>query len=156
MTQWDRKRYWTEHDNPDRLIVAGWSRAILAALATLAVVALVLIGTWWFRVSTSDVRGQGNAERTKNAASNRIAAQERFESLYAEIKATDAKLDVLAADKSANAQTRLTGTKTYCLSVIADYDALARKYRSQDFRSVDLPAQIDTNNPATDCKETQK
>lgn len=129
--------------------------------ALLILLLIVLLGTgWWvFRVATSDVKGQGDALIRKNSATNRIGAQQRFEELYADILASDRRIDTLAADAAANpdsqvAQTNLTGSITYCQDVVADYNALARSYTAQDFRAYDLPAQIDNLNPATDCKES--
>lgn len=150
---------WYEDDNPDRVARAVGGRT--AAWIIAAVVFFALLGAigWGVKVATSDVKGQGDAVREKNSAPNRIAAQERFESLYAEIKASDQRLDALAADKKAAptdraASIRYTGAVAYCLSVVNDYNAEARKYRSQDFRSVDLPSEIDQTDPAFDCKET--
>lgn len=129
-----------------------------AAVGGLVLIAAIAIGFWAFRVATSDVKGSGDAEIRKNSATNRIAAQERFEQLHAEIIASDQRIDVLAdavkADPSYTNQTNLTGATTFCLSVVADYNAEARKFTAQEFRAADLPAQIDAIDPATDCKGT--
>jgi hypothetical protein len=150
---------WYDSDNPDRV-----ARGLGARLGIWIVVALVFFAViggaaWGVKVALSDTKGRGDSVRIKNSAPNRIAAQERFEQLYAEIQRSDASLDVLAPAAKAGGQaerTQFTGAVTYCLSVVADYNAEARKYRSQDFRAIDLPAQIDTTNPAFDCKESAR
>lgn len=117
-------------------------------------VILIAVGIWGIKVAVSDVRGRGNSIITKNSAPNRIASQERFEKLYAEIRATDQKINVISGQKGMQEwETNYNGLVSYCLGVVADYNALARSYRSEDFRSTDLPYQIDTNNTYTDCKE---
>lgn len=148
---------WYESTDPVRITRAIGVRILLAFLA---VGVLGVIG-WGIKVAVSDIKGQGDAVRAKNSATNRIAAQERFEGLYAELVAADQRIDVLAAAVAANpksviAQSNLTGIQTYCLSVVADYNAEARKYTARDFRAIDLPAQIDLLDPATDCKESSR
>ena len=148
---------WYNSSNPTKVVRGGTWRAIVWVLVVLGVIALISIGVWGFRVITSDVKGQGDAVIIKNSANNRIAAQEQFEQLYADIKASDQKITVAAAAVAADpndktAQQNLTGMQNYCLSVVGDYNALARKYSAEDFRSVDLPVQIDQSLPSTDCK----
>jgi hypothetical protein len=150
---------WYESDNPSKVARGGTWRAMIWVGCVLAFIALISVGTWAFKVATSDVKGQGDATIQKNAGSNRIAAQERFESMYADIVAADQKIDVFAqavaaspADKTA--QTNLTGTKAYCIQARNDYNAEARKYSAEQFRSADLPYTIDITDPTTDCKES--
>lgn len=151
---------WIDSDDPDKVSVAiGW-RAVAWILATLLVVALISGGIWLAKVALSDVKGRGDAQRIKNDAPNRIAAQEGFEARYADIKATDAKLDAAAqavtedpTDRTAH-QT-LTGLRSYCQSVVGEYNAKARSFTAADFRAADLPFQIDPTDPATDCKPNE-
>jgi hypothetical protein len=149
---------WYDSNNPTTVVRSGTWRAMIWVGCVLAFIALISVGTWSFKVMTSDIKGQGDATVQKNAGSNRIAAQERFESLYADLIAADQKIDVFAqaaastADKTA--QTNLTGTMAYCIQVRNDYNAEARKYSAEQFRSADLPYQIDITDPATDCKES--
>ena len=124
-------------------------------LGVLLLLALV-VGVWVFRVTTSDIKGQGDAEITKNSAENRIAAQERFEALYAEVLASDRRLDQLAKDAkdgTTETRTRYSGAVSHCHNVVADYNAEARKFTARDYRELDLPAEIDQTDSATDCKE---
>lgn len=125
---------------------------LLGAVLLLA----LIVGVWAFRVTTSDIKGRGDAEITKNSAANRIAKQERFEALYAEVLASDRRLDQLAKDAkdgTAETRTRYSGAVSHCHNVVADYNAEARKFTARDYRELDLPAQIDQTDPATDCKE---
>lgn len=148
---------WYESDNPDRIGMSIGLRILLIV----AVIAAIGIGVWVFKVQTSDVKGAGDVQRTKNAAPNRIGAQERFESLYAGIKAADQRIDIMAAalakaPTDVVAQTNYTGSQTFCTQLVADYNAEARKITAADWRSPDLPQQIDPSDPSTDCKETSK
>lgn len=122
------------------------------------IVAAFAIGLWAFRVATSEPKGRGDAVIEKNSAANWTAAQARFESLYAEIVATDRKVtlahELLATDPgNRTARDTYVGTRNVCLSFVADYNAAARSYLAGDFRAADLPAQITTTDPDTDCKE---
>ncbi|QWY82785.1 hypothetical protein PP641_gp045 [Arthrobacter phage SilentRX] len=131
----------------------------MIGLAILAVVVIVALswGGWALSVALSGPKGVGDAIKTKNSAENWTAAQARFEKQYAAVKGLDQKIAVhrtaLAADpKNPTLQTNLTGVTTACLSAVAEYDAESRKYLSEEFKSTDLPYQIDQTNPATDCK----
>ncbi len=127
-------------------------------LIGLAVVAVISVGVWGFNVATSGIRGEGDGVIEHNSAENWIAAQAEFEDNYQDILATDLKIDNAYEALQSNPddktlQTNYTGLQSYCLSVVADYNADSRKYLSSDFRSADLPSEIDTNNSTTDCKE---
>lgn len=147
---------WTQQENPDRLTISlGW-RIIIA----LSVIALIGIGVWGFRVATSPVKGEGDATIQKNSAANRVQARQEYQNIYEDIQGADQRIDVMAAAYAANKssvnQTNLTGAQTYCISRVREYNALAKKYLSADFRPEGLPEQIDQNDPAFDCRETVK
>lgn len=132
-------------------------KIIWLSIAGLVALVIIGIGAWAFRVATAPIKGQGDAAMVKYSAENWTAAQARFEDLYADIEATDRKIEVAQAsldldpdDKTA--QQTLLGTKNYCLEVVGDYNAEARKYLAEDFKAVDLPAQINNNSQSTDCK----
>lgn len=134
-----------------RFGIGWWLILVAVALAVAAAI-------WGVTVATSGVRGQGDAIVQKNSAANWVAAQARFEQDYQDILATDQKIvaahTALQADPTDRTlQTNYSGLTSYCLSKAAGYNADARSYLSQDFRAADLPAQIDPNLSATDCKE---
>jgi len=151
----NREPYY-ESDNPSRVAWgAGW-RSFVAVILAIVAVGIIGAGIWAIKVVTSDARGRGDSVQIKNDARNRINAQTNFEQLYADIKQSDAKIDVLDAaakvDPTTQNRVNATGIRTYCLSVVGQYDAAARSYASADFRAADLPYQIDTTDPDTDCK----
>lgn len=138
----------------------GEPRVGLIVTVFLAVIILVPLAVWGFRVATSDIKGQGDAVIQKNDATNRINKQEMFEQMYANVKASDDKIqiasDAVKTDPSYTNKTNLTGATSFCVQAVQDYNAEARKYSAADFRSTDLPAQIDEFDPQTDCKPDNK
>lgn len=136
--------------------MTGKAKATL--IAFLIALVLVPLAAWGITVATAGIKGQGDAHIVKSSASNWTKAQARFEELYADIEATDRKITVAAEAKAADptdktAADTYLGTVNVCIGLVGDYNAEARKYLSEEFRSADLPARIDTRNPATDCKE---
>jgi hypothetical protein len=150
---------WGENFHGDAARGFRWS-VVLAFFAVLLVVAVGLMWTFGFGLfqrETAAFRGETGAIERRESAENRVAAQERFEDLYAEIVATDRKLapaeEALEADPDSQVRrTEFTGLTNYCLDVVGDYNAEARKYTAADFRAADLPAEIDGTDPATDCR----
>ncbi len=148
------------HDNPNSDKVArsfAW-RVMVGVIIFVLFIGLISAGVWAFRVATAPVKGQGDAFVQKESATNRIGAQARFEDLYADIQATDAKLAPAkqALKRNPNSQikqTEFTGLQNYCLDVVADYQAESRKYLSADFKAFDLPVgEVLLSDPSTDCK----
>lgn len=157
----DRRNYWLDEEDPDKLAKSFAWRAAAWTLGAVLVFSLIGLVGWGSKVAFSNWKGAGNAVIIKNEANNRIAAQEAFESLITDIKASDAKLDQAAALVKANPkdptyQTQFTGLTNHCLDVIGQYNAAARKYTQQQFKASDLPSVIDTSDPSTDCKESKK
>lgn len=161
MGSWDEREDDFEH-KPVRQTAKG-----IGYLGILTVVAVLVFGAigvslWAFGVFTSDVKGRGDAEVIKNDARSRIRAQEGFEKLFTDIQAVDRNLtttaEALRAKPSGDLklETELLGQKHHCASLVADYDARARSFTQQDFRSAELPFKIDATDSTTDCKETVK
>jgi hypothetical protein len=127
---------------------------------TLGVVALIA-GIWWVsfgaKIVSSEPIGQGEAIIQKNSAENWVKAQAKFEDLYAGIEAQDQMIEVLAEsaerDSSIYNLRNLDGARLTCLDMVGQYNADARKFLSSDFKSIDLPDQIDESQSSTDCKE---
>ncbi|WDS52052.1 membrane protein [Microbacterium phage Caron] len=133
-------------------------KSIAITVAVVIGVLAIPAAVWGVNVATAGIKGQGDAHVVKSSASNWTAAQARFEELYADIEATDRKITVAAEQKAADPEDKTAadtylGTVNYCLSVVGEYNAEARKYLAEEFRAADLPAQIDNHDPATDCKE---
>lgn len=148
---------WYDSDNPSTVVRGGTWRAMIWVLSIIAFFVIIGLLSWGFKVFTAPVKGQGDAYREQQSSTNRIASQARFEDLYQEILQSDAKLAPAKAALDVNPKdpiksTEYTGLMNYCLDVVGDYNAEARKYLAKDFRAIDLPPQIDPLDPATDCK----
>lgn len=140
-----------DYGTPPRPVIWPW-------VVVAVVVLLIAPVAWGIRVATSEVRGQGDAVATKNSAENWTEAQARFEGYWADIQASDRQIAIArealdASPKDRTAEENYYGLRTYCEGLVADYNADARSYLSEDFRAADLPSQIDPTNPLTDCKE---
>lgn len=153
---WERRA--REFDQrPIRSTIANIGGAWVIVVVVIVLGALVAGGVWLTSVLTSDLKGQGDAEKIKNSAPNRIQAQEKFEDLYAEIRAADVNIG-LADERAAAAPadnklaTELAGLRQYCNTLVGRYNAEARKFRSEQFRAIDLPAKIDDTDRLTDCR----
>jgi len=151
-------RPWHESDNPSTVVRGATWRTFVWIAAVVVLIGVIGGGIWLFTVVTAPVTGAGNAFRQQQGANNRIAAQQRFEELIADINQSDAKLDQAAADLKANptdqvTRANYTGLKNHCLDTVGLYNAEARKYTAAQFRASDLPERINPNDPETDCKE---
>jgi hypothetical protein len=114
-------------------------------------------GGYAFSVAMSGPKGVGDAIKQKNSASNWTRAQAEFEDRYEQVKALDRKIKVHreALDKDPSngiLQTNLTGVTSACMSAVADYNADSKKYLMEEFKSADLPYQIDDALATTDCR----
>lgn len=132
-------------------------KTALKVAGAIAAVALLVWGGFALKVALSGPKGVGDAIIQKNSAPNWTNAQAGFEDKYQAIRSADQKIAVhkaaLAADpKNPTLQTNLTGVTSACISAVAEYNADSRKYLLEEFKSVDLPYQISTTDPATDCK----
>lgn len=136
-----------------------WStkRIIWTAIAVVIGVILLTWAAFAVSVALSGPKGVGDAIKTKNSASNWTAAQKEFEKRYEEVKTLDRQIAVhtkaLESDpKNVILQTNVTGVTSGCMGAVADYNADSRSYLMEEFKSVDLPYQINDSLPATDCK----
>lgn len=148
---------------------------ILGVVAALFVIVLPVM-LWAAGVFTSGIHGKGEAVKQKNDASNWTQAQAGFERDWSSIKKLDRQTEQAKGDlddfnkihpASATAQPvpgdpieeqrsqlfdDYKGARQQCENAVADYNASARTYTLRDFRSDDLPQQIDDQDPATDCR----
>jgi uncharacterized protein YlxW (UPF0749 family) len=129
-------------------------------LIIVAMAILVPICVWIFTVVTSDTKGKGDQIIRNNSEVNRTEQQQMFEDLYAQIISLDQRIDLakqavdtdIAAGKDTTiSQQNLLGAQNVCLEAIGDYNAAARKVLAKDWRSPDLPQEIDQSDSATDC-----
>lgn len=132
-------------------------RTIWTIIASILTFVVVGWGVFALTVLLSGPKGVGDGIKQKNSASNWINAQKGFESRYQEIIALDKNIglhkEALKADsKDPILRANVTGVTSACNSAVADYNTAARSYLSEEFRSSDLPYQINESSPATDCK----
>jgi len=141
----------------DKRTIWTTRRIVWTALAAVLGIILLSWAGYAASVALSGPKGVGDAIKTKNSASNWTAAQKEFEQRYEEVKALDKIIkthaDALAKNPDNQIlQTNVTGVTAGCISAVADYNADSRSYLMEDFKSVDLPYQIDDSLPSTDCK----
>lgn len=156
----------------------GLSRGTFVIVAVIIVASVIGAASWGISVAISDVRGAGDVVQRRNDANNRIGAQAFFEDTFASIKAQDRKLTDARADldeflsttpqpsssdlvqaqlytqQLKAKQTTVTGLQQACQDAVARYNAEARKTIRGEWRSEDLPYQIDTTSTTdeTDCQ----
>ena len=136
---------------------------------------LVPAVSWGVWVATSSIRGSGDIVARENSADNRISAQAFFEDTYEAIQKFDKQIDdaqrayddyiattpvpsntdvvavQLYTQRVNGYQTTIVGLQQQCRNSVAAYNAEARKTIRDDWRSEDLPYQIDELAAATDC-----
>ena len=132
-------------------------KSIALVLAILVGITLIGWAGWAISVAVSGPKGQGDAIKTKNSAENWTRAQAKFEELHQGIQSADKKTELAAERLKASPndvtlQQQHAGVQSGCIGLVAEYNAESRKFLSEDFKSIDLPYQIDTTAPAFDCK----
>ena len=125
-------------------------KIILITIASVLLIIGIPIGIWAFTVATADIKGEGDKIIEKESSENFIAAQAFFEDTYAEFdasldKITLAKVALEADPTDPTLRTNLSGAQNHCVNVAADYNAESRKYLSEEFKSADLPAKLDSS-----------
>ncbi len=106
-----------------------------AFIVTLGILMLIPAKRKAIKGYTNDLR---QIDRTENVG-NRIASNSFFESAYAEIRGTVFKIK---ATRSEDEKTQLSFVLA---DQVAEYNAKARTITIGDWRSMDLPYQIDVN-----------
>ncbi len=156
-------------DMNDREIVSTGRRwAVVTLVVVLLLAVIVPVVAWQLRVSTSNIKGKGDAAVIKNSAVNRIQSQAQFHSDFESVRALDLKLDDASAalnsfnaahpnvgngtafdpmaEQQSNLQTSVNGIQQQCRNVVARYDASTEQYTARDFRDADLPYKIRSND----------
>jgi hypothetical protein len=150
---------WHESNNPGTLVRGATWRGWVWVITAVVMVGLILGGVWWFKVATSEIKGAGDATIQINSGKNQIAVQEAFEDLYGNILAYDRNLDQAARDKAEHPgdsffATNYSGLVKTCNDAVTKYNADARKVSRSKWLTNDLPFEIDSRDPLTDCRET--
>lgn len=152
MSNWNSTR--DERRDFDRAAFWTTGRVILFIVIGVIVAGILSAVIWAVTVGTSQARGIGDGIIQKNSAQNWVDAQARFEENYADIEATQFKIEQAQTELDAareqglpttTLEQTLTGTMNYCASLVADYNADARNYLREDFRASDLPDKIDVD-----------
>jgi hypothetical protein len=135
----------------------GLGAGLIVTIVLLAVMALIGGIVWIYGVATSGIKGQGDAIKINNSAQNWTEKQGMFEDKYAGIVAYDKEITRYAVQLAEDPKDRMTkelhnGVTAACVMEVKEYNAESRKFLSQDWKSIDLPAQITESDPATDCK----
>lgn len=138
-------------------------RVVLIGIGAVVLVIVLAIGgffieQWWTR-TTAPIKGRTNQISSINGAENRTFQQEHFETLYGDIKGYVQQIHIQqqALNQSAPGPERdhalviLTGLRDQCVSTVQQYNADANKISADDFRTADVPYQIDQSDPTTDC-----
>lgn len=123
-------------------------KAVLIGILSFLAVIVVIVAVYVATVALSGPKGQGDAIIKKNSAENWTKAQSDFEQIYADVQATQQKIQNAdqAAKADPNNKTKgqtLQGLQSYCASEVANYNAKSRSFLTQDFKSADLPYKLD-------------
>jgi hypothetical protein len=137
-----------------------WYAAKWVGACIVAIVAVVAV-LWGVGVLWAGPKGAGDAHKTNESGTNRIAKQEWFEQTYADIQVADQRVGMFAEvlktePRDVVARTNYQGAVNHCNQLVANYNAEARKYTSADWRDNELPERIDQTDPKFDCKESDK
>jgi len=139
---------------------AGWRLAIWI-IAVVVFFGALGVGIWYFKVHTSDVKGEGDQKRQNNSNVNRTNAQQWFEAQYGKIRETDRNIDQAAAERKAKPDDEILranylGLQNSCVRMVEEYNAKSTQVLYEDWKSPGLPDRIDGTDNITDCKESTK
>ena len=169
---------WYDSEDPERFARgAGWfglKWTTVIVIAVLVLSALIGAGAFVFNVTTSDVKGRGDAIIQKNSALNRTQAQAQFQANVESIRSLDQRLSDAKvqlddfnkshpsvgngtpydpiAEQQANLALSVRGLQQQCRIAVADYNARSSTYTLRDFRDADLPFKIERSDPAFTSK----
>lgn len=125
-------------------------KLIAGILAVIIAITLIGWAGWAISVAVSGPKGQGDAVKINNSAENWTEKQQKFEKLYAAVQTNEELVD-LHTDRAAadpgdkTAAQMLAGVKSECIASVNAYNAESRKVLSKDWKSPDLPHELNTN-----------
>lgn len=140
--------------------LALWA-GVLALAVVLALVAMAVFGFGFFSQKSANFRGEtSKRNQVEGNGSFRIAAYDSFYNQCAGIQSTEATIAALkaelltkpSADRVQQINAFITANVANRNGAIAQYNADARKsYTAGQFRSSDLPFQLDATQETTTC-----
>jgi preprotein translocase subunit SecF len=146
----NKREHWSETQDMRRAQRGAFGAWVIWVVGILIVIGAISIAVWGFNVGTSDVKGKGDVIREKNSGKNRIAQQERFQSLNASfegflVNLQGARQALAAADEDTKPmrQVDLTGMQQQCVNTAQEFNALTQKVTAKDFIPDDVPQKLD-------------
>lgn len=132
---------------------------VAAAIVGSALLVALFFATGWFSQKTANFRGETDKRNQVEAnGAYRIGAYDHFFDLCQHVQSDEQSITNLLAEKPADAQRRdvidasVTALRNDRADSITQYNADARKsYTLGQFRSSDLPYQLDLNAKETSC-----
>lgn len=157
----DRDEWRQTRREIDRATIFGLSRGTFIVIAVALLVGLIGAGTWALKVATSDIKGRGDSVVKINEADNRLFQQGDFNRRFQGILTADKNVDAAYQAQKANPEDRTlqvnyTGAVQHCNDLVGQYNSKAREIIAEKFRDEDLPYEIDSADPKTDCKENSR
>lgn len=149
---------WHLSDNPRRLSSGAFRHVAAWVIGLAVVIGVIGGGGYLIKVAIAEPKGAADQHLITNSGKNRIAAQEAFEALYAQIQTYDRQLDQAAKDVIAYPNdpffaTNYSGLVKQCQDAVGQYNADARKVTRAKWLTDDLPFEIDQTDTRFDCKE---
>lgn len=139
-------------------------KKILVGVGVLIGIIAVVVGTMFatgtISMLTAPFRGAVEAEEQIQSGTNRIAAYDEFYDVCASVQADEDRLDNLRAERedadasrASQLDATITAVENSRAEKIRGYNADARKeYTDGQFRSSDLPYQLDVKEEETECE----
>lgn len=127
-------------------------KIVLYAILGFLGIAVLVVGSWWIRYATAEVRGRIEAREQIQSADYRIFSYDHFFNLYADVQAFEDQIrnqraivaDLSEEEEIARYRRNINALLNQRASVIRQYNADARKEGTRgQFRADQLPYQID-------------
>lgn len=138
-------------------MVKEGAKVLVGSLVFLGIVAVIGAVIWGFGVLTAPIKGKGDAAKINYSAENWTQKQAMFQHSYNGIIGFDKEITrykeaIASGDDDRMNKELLNGVTAACNAEVTKYNAESNVYLSQDWKSINLPSQIDNTDPLTDCK----